>query len=144
MALNVSYDARLANGQSISLKQSIPMARLPRLLIRAILLRCPGCGQAKLFRGLFTMHEDCPTCGHPFHRESGFYLGAIYFNYGLTALVITIAYPVLTLTGLVSSRVALIGTLTFAVLFPIVFFRFARSLWLAFDEMIDPQDGKNE
>ena len=118
------------------------MARLPRLLFRSLRLRCPGCGQGKVFRGLFTMHEECPACGHPFHRESGFYLGAIYFNYGLTALVITIAYPILTLTSLVSSQVALIGTFTFAVLFPIGFFRYARSLWLGFDELIDPQEGK--
>lgn len=118
------------------------MARFPRLLFRAIRLRCPGCGQGKLFRGLFTMNDECPECGHPFQRESGFYLGAIYFNYGLTALVITIAYPILTLTGLVSSQVALAGTLAFAILFPIGFFRFARSLWLGFDELIDPQEGK--
>jgi hypothetical protein len=36
-------------------------------------------------------------------------------------------------------RTALWGCLAFVVLFPLLFFRFARSLWLGFDELIDPQ-----
>jgi len=85
------------------------------------------------------MHERCSNCGLSFERESGFYLGAIYFNYGLTAMVVTFAYPIITLSGLATQRVALWACLAFVVLFPLLFFRYARSLWLGFDEFMDPQ-----
>jgi hypothetical protein len=66
-------------------------------------------------------------------------LGAIYFNYGLTALILSIAYPLLVLTGGMTPRGALGVGFAFAVLFPLFFFRYARSLWLGFDEFLDPR-----
>ena len=39
------------------------------------------------------MHERCPHCGVKFEREPGFFLGSIYINYGLTALIVAVAYP---------------------------------------------------
>lgn len=74
-----------------------------------------------------------------FEREPGFYLGAIYFNYGITAIVVAVAYPVLTLTQTLGSQTALAVCMAFVLVFPILFFRHARSLWLAFDQFIDPQ-----
>jgi hypothetical protein len=84
------------------------------------------------------MNSHCPQCNFPFQRESGFYLGAIYFNYGLTALAVTIAYPLLVLTESLSANAALAVCMAFVVLFPLLFFRYARSLWLGFDEFMDP------
>ena len=63
-----------------------------RTVGRSCRLRCPRCGGSRLFRGWFTMWPECQHCHLPFVREPGFYLGSIYFNYGLTALVVTIAY----------------------------------------------------
>lgn len=85
------------------------------------------------------MHERCSECGYNFQREDGFYLGAIYFNYGLTALMITIAFPVLTLTKVLSQKETLALCFAFVFVFPMFFFRYARSLWLGFDEFMDPQ-----
>jgi uncharacterized protein (DUF983 family) len=113
--------------------------RFLRLLTRSLRLRCPGCGQGRLYRGLFRMHERCGNCGLRFEREPGFFLGAIYFNYGITALVVTVAYPVLTLSQTLSSRTALAVCMAFAIGFPMLLFRHARSFWLAFDQLIDPQ-----
>lgn len=109
------------------------------LLARSLRLRCPGCGQTKLFRGLFRMNERCPVCQLSFEREQGFYLGAIYFNYGLTALVVAIAYPVLMLSRTLPPQQALFACMAFVLVFPIFFHRFARSLWLGFDQFVDPQ-----
>ena len=100
------------------------------------------CGQGKLFRGWFRMHSQCSHCGISFEREPGFYLGSIYFNYGLTALITAIAYPVLMFNKILSDAQLLPLTLGFAVLFPIWFFRYARSLWLGFDQFIDPRQGE--
>ena len=92
-----------------------------------------------MFQHWFKMHSRCSDCDLLNERESGFFLGAIYFNYGLTALVITIAYPVLFLTQTLSSNVAFRVCMVFAILFPIFFFPFSRSLWLGFDFWIDPR-----
>jgi uncharacterized protein (DUF983 family) len=115
--------------------------RLLKILGRSLALRCPVCGQGKLFRGYFRMSAECENCGRIYEREPGFFLGAIYFNYGLTSLVATVMYPVLSLTRVVTSKQALAITLTWVVLFPIWFFRYSRSLWLGFDEFYDPLEG---
>jgi uncharacterized protein (DUF983 family) len=117
------------------------MQRYFTLVWRALRLRCPLCGTGKLFRGWFRMHSQCPHCGVTLEREPGFYLGSIYFNYGLTALVTAIAYPVLMFRG-VPDKYLMPATLAWAILFPLWFFRYARSLWLGFDQYIDPRKGE--
>lgn len=84
------------------------------------------------------MEAACAKCECDFRREPGFYLGTIYFNYGLTAVLVTITYLVLSLTKTLGPPGPLLITLVIAVLFPIWFFRYARSLWLGFDHYLDP------
>ena len=85
------------------------------------------------------MHEKCPSCGIRYEREPGFFLGSIYFNYGLTALIITVVYPTLLLSNLLDEQTLLWSGAAFAVVFPIFFFHHARSLWLGFDQFYDPR-----
>jgi len=85
------------------------------------------------------MERVCTHCGMRYEREGGFFLGSIYFNYGLTSLLAAIAYPLLLFNRLVSPTWLMIGTVSFVVLFPIWFFRYARALWLGFDQFIDPR-----
>ena len=98
---------------------------------RGLRLRCPVCGEGRLFAGLFRMEVACPFCGLDFRRESGYYVGAMYINYGLTALImLAVGIPL-------ADRVPM-ATLSwplgaFAVLFPLWFFRYSRSLWLGID-----------
>ena len=84
------------------------------------------------------MHTSCATCGLKYEREPGYFLGSIYFNYGLTAMVVAIGYPALVFSGLASPDAAFLVIAAFAVLFPLFFFRYARSLWLGFDNFWDP------
>ena len=88
------------------------------------------------------MHDVCPHCSVKLAREPGFYLGSIYFNYGLTALIVAIVYPILLFNRVASSNVLLAGSLAFVVLLPLFFFRYARSLWLGFDQFVDPRGGE--
>ena len=108
-------------------------------LYRAIRLRCPVCGDGKLFRGFFAMHENCPECHLKFEREPGFFLGAIYFNYGITAVLTTVGYGVLRFGTTLTSKQVLTITLAVAILFPIWLFRCARSWWLGFDQLHHPR-----
>ena len=112
--------------------------RALKILGRSSRLRCPVCGRGRLFSHFFTMEKSCSHCGRVFEREPGFFLGSIYFNYGVTALVVTIAYPLLVSTRTLHSKTALAVTMAWTVLFPVLFFRHARSLWVGFDEFYDP------
>jgi uncharacterized protein (DUF983 family) len=117
--------------------------RFRQLLWRSLRLRCPVCGKGKLFRGFLRMHETCSSCGTRFEREPGFFLGSIYFNYGLTALLVAAGYPILLFSGSVDEQVLLWSAAAFTLVFPILFFRYARSLWLGFDQFMDPRPESN-
>lgn len=110
------------------------------LVGRALRLRCPLCGQGSLFATWFKMLPKCSECQAMFEREAGFFLGSIYFNYGLTALIATIAYIVLFVIRRDSHQLAKPLLLAFVILFPCWFHRYARSLWLGFDQFMDPRD----
>ena len=103
---------------------------------------CPVCRSGRIFAGSLKMNETCPSCGAKFEREPGFFLGSIYINYGLTALIVAIAYPVLLFNGVVAETPLLISAVAFTVVFPILIFPWARSLWLAFDQWHDPREGE--
>jgi uncharacterized protein (DUF983 family) len=118
-----------------------PQRGLWHLLVlygRALLLRCPKCGCGKLFRGWFTMHDACSNCGRSFDRGPGFFLGSIYFNYGITAILVIVIYFTCFFTEVLTDRQLLITLSIFALIFPLWFFRYARALWIAFDELWDP------
>jgi hypothetical protein len=85
------------------------------------------------------MEEHCPHCGVKFEREPGFFLGSIYFNYGLTALLATAAYVALFVNRLDHDWRYKGAILALVILCPLVFHRFARSLWLGFDQWYDPR-----
>ncbi len=74
-----------------------------------------------------------------FEREPGFFLGSIYINYGLTALIATVVYVILYSLRLNQGWEAKAILLAFVVLFPLVMHRHARSLWLGFDQWHDPR-----
>jgi len=112
--------------------------RLWTYFVRACRLRCPRCASGRLFRNLLAMHQQCDHCGLRFRRAPGYFLGSIYFNYGLTALLVVIAYPALYFLTSLSAPIRLSIVMAVVLLFPLWFFRYARSLWLAFDLYFDP------
>jgi hypothetical protein len=85
------------------------------------------------------MNESCTACGTSFKREQGFYLGSIYINYGATVIGTGALYALLVLALGWSHKAALAACLVAAVVFPIWFFRWARSLLLALDGSVNQQ-----
>jgi len=115
-----------------------PLPPTETLIGRALKLRCPRCGEGKMFRGLFTMHERCANCGLKYERAPGYFLGSSYVNYGLTAMALLVMYVVLHYKVGYSNK-DLAGPLAgFCVIFPLAIFRQARALWLALDCRWDP------
>ena len=114
------------------------VARAVRLLVRGLCLRCPRCGTGALFRTWFTMHERCAVCQLRFEREQGYFLGAMYINYGVTVVLALIGSFALEYWVGPSLTQQLLLWIGFCSLFPVVFFRYSRGLWLAFDHIFDP------
>ena len=100
---------------------------------RALTLRCPRCGETRLFHGWFRMARECALCGLLFERAQGYFVGAIYINYAVTTLIAVGGFFVLWgLLGL-STRAQLLVLVPIVLVFPLWFFRYSRSLWLALE-----------
>ena len=112
--------------------------RLMTIFRRSCRLQCPVCGGSKLFQGWFRMHAACEQCGLKYQRAPGYFLGSIYFNYGVTALLVVLLYFSLYFADVLSPSALLWTSVALSVVFPVWFFRYARSLWIGFDEFFDP------
>lgn len=110
---------------------------LPQAVRRGVTLRCPACARGKLFRGLLRMNKTCSNCEFSFERSPGYFLGSTYINYGFTAATTTVSYVVLHFGFGCTNSQLLPGLVAFILIFPLVFFRFARSLWLSLDCYLD-------
>ena len=110
-----------------------PADRVLRALGRAIRLRCPRCGETPLFTGWFRMAESCALCGLRFERAQGYFVGAIYINYAVTTLIAVGGFFLLWAGLGLSTRAQLLVLVPIVILFPLWFFRYSRSFWLALE-----------
>jgi hypothetical protein len=87
------------------------------------------------------MNDPCPNCGLIFQREEGYFLGAMYFSYVLSAVLLTAFY--FTASALLpdwnSSAVALVALIPYLPFVPAVF-RYSRVLWIYLDRTTDAGD----
>lgn len=95
---------------------------------RGLRLRCPVCGNGRLFRTYFAMHESCSSCGVRFAREHGQWVGSLDLNTFVVAFGLMIAAAFAPDWPLPVS-LAFWGAA--AVVVPLVTFRFSRGLWTA-------------
>jgi uncharacterized protein (DUF983 family) len=86
------------------------------------------------------MYPDCVNCGLRFEREQGYFIGAIYVNYAVTAIIMIAGYVWLDRVLHLSLTKQLILWIAFGACFPLFFFRYARSLWLSIDHLLDPEN----
>jgi uncharacterized protein (DUF983 family) len=139
------YDSEPMESEPASVPRRIGRAQpVPILWWRAWRLRCPACGEAPIFRGWFAMHRACGSCGRLFNRDPGYLLGSIYFNYGITAVLVIVMYFTMYFRDWLSDTERLVVLSLFAIVFPMWFFRYARALWMAFDERWDPWPNAEE
>jgi Protein of unknown function (DUF983) len=85
------------------------------------------------------MAPSCALCGLSFERAQGYWVGAIYLNYAAT--VVIALGGALSLWGLagISTAAQLWLWLPFVGIFPLWFFRYSRSLWLAVELLLNPE-----
>lgn len=117
-----------------------------RLLLRGMTRRCPLCGAGGSFEGYFRMKERCPRCNLRFDRIDGQRAGALGINtivtFGALAVVVVggliITYPEFDLSVLLPLAVAV------AVLVPVLFYPFSRTLWNAIDLAMRPVEPRDD
>src|SRR5688572_17047130 len=63
-----------------------------RILSRGFRLRCPLCGQGKLFSGFFRMHPTCRVCGLKFERDVGYFVGGVELHWIVTYVAGILGY----------------------------------------------------
>jgi uncharacterized protein (DUF983 family) len=115
---------------------------------RALLLRCPRCGGRGIRRSWFKLQHACPTCGLVFERgeSEDYWLGAYMFNL-VAAELVSVATAVAVIVVLwpdVPWNLVWALSVVLAIVMPILFFPFARDLWLAFDLMFRPPESGDE
>jgi hypothetical protein len=81
------------------------------------------------------MRPACVACGLDFHPEHGYYVGAMYVNYLMTAGT-GLAAALLLVERVPLARL-LPPLLAFGLVFPVVTFRWSRAFWLGIQRYIE-------
>lgn len=115
-------------------------------ITRALRLRCPNCGEGKLFNSWLKMRKSCVSCGLIFDRgEADYFIGAYTLNLivaelsvtGAIMLGILLSWPDVPWSTIMYSLVPL------ALLGPILTFPYSRAIWLALDLGFQPPKPKD-
>src|SRR6478609_1283698 len=108
-----------------------------RLMRRGFAKHCPRCGSGHLFQGWFRIREHCPRCGMKFARGAGAFTGIYLLNFGvvlflLWALMMVYIAQLATADGQSVDLVPIgIAAAAVVVVFPVAFYPFATTIWIA-------------
>jgi len=112
------------------------------MLKRGLRKRCPRCGSGHLYTSWFRMKDRCPGCGFKFDREPGFFIGAYFINFviaeGFMFVMLMVYIAALNRDSGTSQVGPIVLGLTFAIVCPLVFYPFARTIWSAIDLAMSP------
>jgi len=118
------------------------------MLWRGMRRRCPRRGSGGLFRHWFRMAPRCPGCGYRFAREDGFHFGGYVINFAVTEGVVGAAMFGYILAAAANPDTPLwpvfLGGALAAVLTPLLFYPFSRTIWAAIDLILAPLEPAEE
>jgi uncharacterized protein (DUF983 family) len=115
--------------------------RLVPLVWRAVRLRCPNCGAGGLWRDWFHLRRACPTCGLHLERgEHGYIVGAQMFNIIAAELLFAAIFVGVLVATLPDAPWTWLqyGGPALMIIFPVFFYPFSKTLFLAFDLVFRP------
>lgn len=107
---------------------------------RGLTKRCPVCGHGRLFKRWVNMVEDCPRCRLHFERIEGHWIGAVAMNTVVSFGLLLVTIVVGLVLSLPDPKAAplLIAALGVALVTPIAFYPFSKTLWTAIDVSMRP------
>jgi uncharacterized protein (DUF983 family) len=109
---------------------------------------CPGCRIGRIFDGpafphypgIARLRSSCVICGVKFHREPGYFLGAMYISYAMVVIIILITLTALAfVTGWGWKLKFAVAIIIVALLTPPMI-TISRVLWIWLDRKIDPSN----
>jgi uncharacterized protein (DUF983 family) len=110
------------------------------LIGRALRRHCPECDGKGIFKGWWALKDRCPTCGHLYAREEGYWVMAIIVNTAVTEAIFAIALVIgllLTAPDVAWQPLLAIGIAT-NVIVPLFFYPYSKTLWAAADLFMHP------
>ncbi len=121
-----------------------PQPTVGQMLGRAARRRCPRCGSGGLFRTWWSIADRCPRCGIRFVREEGYFTGVYLVNFSvvLAVLFVLIMGATIYMSGHPGTSLVpfLVSGSVLAVVVPLVFYPFARTIWAALDLAMTPME----
>lgn len=119
------------------LRREVPLGTL---IGRGLRKRCPVCARGEIFESWFKLKDRCPNCGYLFAREEGYWVSAIIVNVGVIQTMFIVLFIVVVLATAPEVEwgpLLLIGGLM-NVIFPIFFYPFSKTVWMAIDLYFHP------
>ena len=117
-------------------------SRIPvgALVKRAAKRACPVCGRPGIFESWFRLKDRCPSCGYDFSREPGYWVTAIIVNMAvIEGLFLSLFIGVVVFTAPdVNWPLILVAGVIMNVVFPIFFYPYSKTLWMALDLSVHP------
>ncbi len=107
--------------------------------------KCPRCQEGDLFVQPFEfskpvdMPVHCPVCNQKFEPEPGFYYGAMFLSYIISAFFFLSIMGVCLIFFKLSLNISMLILLTFAALTYLFFLRMSRSVWINLMVKYDPK-----
>jgi len=121
--------------------------------LKAVLkLHCPRCGKESMFINskliafsqIAEMPDECSNCGQDFQIEEGFYYGAMFTSYFLTAFILFFLMGLVILINGYLERWQLFTFIGLVALFWSYIFRISRTIWLTFIFNIENSSSSSE
>lgn len=107
-------------------------------LARGLQLRCPVCGQGKIFSRPFKMYEKCPHCNYVYEREEGYFTSSMAVNLVISEFIVAGFIIPLAANRSIPLAPLLIYGAPLPVLLPLLFFHHSRGIWMSMDQLLNP------
>ena len=124
----------------------MPPLTVGRVMRRGLALHCPVCGGSGLFSRWINMVDRCPTCGFRFHRVDGHWIGSLGMNmivsFGALLVAVVVGFALTTPDPPVT--VLMVIAVAVALVVPVLFFPWSRTLWSAIDVLMRPLEPDDE
>lgn len=111
--------------------------------------KCPRCHEGDLFptgsfsfNKPFDMPENCPKCGQKYFLGPGFYYGAMFISYIITAFFSLFLVGGLVLFTDISVNMSFVILLAVLGILFVWFFRLARAIWINVNVKYDSRKGE--
>jgi len=120
---------------------------MARMVLRAMIVRCPNCGGKPVLKDWFHLRERCPKCGVALERgeEDDYYIGGMLLNITLCFVIFAVGFwGVLIVTyPRVPWDVLQYGLVAAMIVLPILLYPISRVVWLAVDMAVRPRSEKS-